>query len=264
MKDNNTIYFTSNRDGSSDIFRAKLVRDKLSAPLTVHITVINSKTGKPTPAEITWADAYKSEKPGFFRSKDGICRYLFVDNKPVVFKAINRDMVSEEIIIDPQDLISAQKKETQITLILHPEAMMKPKTPFVAERESIETDYRLDIEDLNTNDKVVLHNIYFEQSKPDVRPESYPEIQRLANVLKANPHMSISIAGHTDNVGDKLALMKLSENRALAIKKLLFLRGIPNHRVTALGYGDSRPIAPNDTEDNKRKNRRVEIKVVSR
>jgi OOP family OmpA-OmpF porin len=104
----------------------------------------------------------------------------------------------------------------------------------------------------------------FERTKPSLLKESYSEVQKLANLLRANPTMNISITGHTDNVGEKSALIKLSHDRAVAIKKILLEKGIPAHRVTALGYGDLKPLAPNDTEQNKSKNRRVEIKIVSK
>ncbi|MBL0023671.1 MAG: OmpA family protein [Saprospiraceae bacterium] len=76
--------------------------------------------------------------------------------------------------------------------------------------------------------------------------------------------LNISIAGHTDNVGEKFGLIKLSEERAKTIKNYLIEGGIAAFRVTALGYGDSKPLAPNDTEENKSKNRRVEIRIVGR
>ena len=82
-------------------------------------------------------------------------------------------------------------------------------------------------------------------------------------MLLSRSRLYISIIGHTDNVGDKTALKTLSEDRAMSIKQVLIEKGVPDYRVNTIGYGDTRPIAPNDTEENKSKNRRVEIKVIS-
>ena len=258
MKDNNTIFFTSKRAGSSDIYRAKLIRPKLSGSILVNITVIHSETGKPSPAEISWGTAYQNQKSGFFNSKDGICRYKFFENKPVFFQAANRNLLSQEVILDPQDLMAEGKKEVNIELILNPEGKL------IIKSEKKLEDSGATLSELQIKDNIILHNIFFERTKPDLVSESYKEVQKLANLMRANPFMNISIAGHTDNVGDKFELIRLSEERARTIKRILLEKGIPAHRVTALGYGDSKPLAPNDTEENKSKNRRVEIKIVGR
>jgi OOP family OmpA-OmpF porin len=109
----------------------------------------------------------------------------------------------------------------------------------------------------------MLDNIYFERAKPIVLTESYPSIDKLAEVLLTRPKLYIQIVGHTDNVGDKEALRILSEQRAEAIKTLLIERGVPSARIDTHGYGDTKPLGPNDTEANKSKNRRVEIKIIS-
>jgi len=256
MRDNNTIFFASTRGGTSDIYKAQLIRQKLPYQITVNITVINSLTGKPSPAEITWANAYKNDKLGVFNSLDGICRYKFFENKPVVFHAVHNNIASEKIIIDPQDMVASGKNQIDITLIL------KPEDKLIIKSEQNIDDSNQQLSLLEVKDNLILHNIYFERTKPDLIQESYTDVQKLANLLNANPFMNISIAGHTDNVGEKFGLMRLSEERAKTIKKFLIEKGIAAHRVSALGYGDSKPLAPNDTEENKSKNRRVEIRIV--
>ena len=119
------------------------------------------------------------------------------------------------------------------------------------------------LSELELNRTILLNNIYFERTKAVVLPESYPTLQKLADVLLSRSRLYISIIGHTDNVGDKTALKTLSEDRAMSIKQVLIEKGVPDYRVNTIGYGDTRPIAPNDTEENKSKNRRVEIKVIS-
>lgn len=260
LRDNNTFYFTSNRDGSSDIFQAKLIREKLQKEIIINLKIINGETGKPMPGEIIWGDAYKTDRSGYFRSKDGICRYKFFENKPVIFKAINRNLYSEEKIIDPQELIDQNISEMTLELILYGEE--RPVIKIVKEN-IVPTNIDNSLSDLELNRTILLNNIYFERTKAVVLPESYPTLQKLADVLLSRSRLYITIIGHTDNVGDKSALKKLSEDRAISIKQVLMEKGVPEFRVNTIGYGDSRPIAPNDTEENKSKNRRVEIKVIS-
>ncbi len=79
--------------------------------------------------------------------------------------------------------------------------------------------------------------------------------------MKKNPNYTLEIEGHTDNTGDAAKNMDLSQRRANTIKKYLVTKGIDEKRLTAQGFGDTRPLVPNDSEENKAKNRRVEFKV---
>ena len=117
--------------------------------------------------------------------------------------------------------------------------------------------------DLQLNQAFRLDNVYFDQSSYILRPESYPQLDKLVKTLISTPKLVIEIAGHTDNVGDRRLNRALSENRAKVIASYLVKNGISDERLHHTGYGDSRPAAPNDSEMNKRKNRRVEFVVLS-
>jgi outer membrane protein OmpA-like peptidoglycan-associated protein len=106
---------------------------------------------------------------------------------------------------------------------------------------------------------IVLNNVYFEQSSFIMQKESYPELDKVVFILKTNPQTKIEIGGHTDNIGDNRLNLALSENRAKVILNYLVSKGIDEDRLLYKGYGGTKPVAPNDTEDNKKKNRRVEI-----
>ncbi|MBC3785252.1 OmpA family protein [Spirosoma utsteinense] len=116
---------------------------------------------------------------------------------------------------------------------------------------------------LAVNQVFRLDNVYFDQSSYVLRAESYPQLRKLAATLKSMPGLQIEIAGHTDNVGDRRLNQALSENRARVIRNYLIRNGISENRLRPNGYGDSRPAAPNDSEENKRKNRRVEFVVLA-
>jgi OmpA-OmpF porin, OOP family len=116
---------------------------------------------------------------------------------------------------------------------------------------------------LKINDVIKLDKIYFDQSKYDLRPESREQLEKLYRTLRDNPGLKIEIAGHTDNVGDARLNQYLSENRARVIYAYLLRKNIASSRLRHQGYGSSKPVAPNDSEDNKSLNRRVEFVVLA-
>ncbi len=109
---------------------------------------------------------------------------------------------------------------------------------------------------------ITLPNIYFDQSSPVLRPESYPELNQLHDALNENPALQIEIRGHTDNQGDFDLNVKLSRDRCQAIVDYLVKKGIANNRLKAVGRGPIDAIAPNNNEENRKKNRRVEFVVL--
>jgi len=107
-----------------------------------------------------------------------------------------------------------------------------------------------------------LEDVHFETGKATLTPDSYKALNDLVEALKAKQTMVIEIAGHTDNVGSHETNLKLSQDRAVAVKNYLISKGINKERVTAKGYADSLPIASNDTEEGKAKNRRTEVRII--
>ncbi len=110
--------------------------------------------------------------------------------------------------------------------------------------------------------KFNLENLFFAQSKPDLLPESEPELDRLYNLLVKNPSIEIELGGYTDNKGYRSANVRLSQNRADAVKDYLVNNGVDKKRISTVGYGPSNPVAPNDNEENRAKNRRVEVTIL--
>ncbi len=110
----------------------------------------------------------------------------------------------------------------------------------------------------DTLEKYIPKNIHFVKSKAEMLPESTPELDRLAGFLLRHPKLLISIEGHTDKVGDSGKNQELSENRARAVASYLVKKGVAAERITAIGYGDSRPVVK---EGNDVRNRRVEFLI---
>ncbi len=115
---------------------------------------------------------------------------------------------------------------------------------------------------VNPGSKVVLRNVFFDFNSATLKPESYAELNRLAQILKQYPGIVVEISGHTDNIGSFQYNMKLSQKRAEAVVEYLIAQGVPPESLVAKGYGPTKPIAPNDTEEGRALNRRVEAKVL--
>jgi outer membrane protein OmpA-like peptidoglycan-associated protein len=111
---------------------------------------------------------------------------------------------------------------------------------------------------------IVLNEVLFAVNSYKLRPELYPKLDSIVMFLRKNPSTKIEISGHTDNTGSESHNLKLSENRADAVAEFVVDKGIDTSRVTFNGYGSSRPIASNDTDQGRRKNRRVEILIHNR
>ena len=127
--------------------------------------------------------------------------------------------------------------------------------------------YVFDYEDINVPEIVdtthfVMRNINFEFDSAILQESSFAAIDSLANFLKENPSITIEIAGFTDDSGTEEHNQKLSLDRANSVKEALINKGVDAARMTAVGYGSGNPLKPNDTEENKALNRRVEIIIL--
>lgn len=109
---------------------------------------------------------------------------------------------------------------------------------------------------------IALRNIFFNTASAELLPASNLELDKLLRLMKANPTLRIEVSGHTDNVGADADNQRLSEARAGAVAKYLTSYGIEAARVSSAGYGETQPVATNDTEEGRAQNRRTEIKVL--
>ncbi len=111
--------------------------------------------------------------------------------------------------------------------------------------------------------KLVLNNIFFEFAKTDLKEESFPELNRLISFLEVNKAMQIEISGHTDSIGSDEVNNKISQGRADAVKNYLINKGrITLSRIVTKGYGKTKPVASNDTDEGQQANRRVEFLIL--
>jgi outer membrane protein OmpA-like peptidoglycan-associated protein len=107
----------------------------------------------------------------------------------------------------------------------------------------------------------VFDNLNFEFGKADIKKDSYPYLDKLADTLNKAKNWTLEIQGHTDDKGGDDFNMKLSQGRADSVKNYLITKGVLLDSITAKGFGESKPLVANDSDANREKNRRVEFKI---
>lgn len=143
----------------------------------------------------------------------------------------------------------------------------KPKSVASAAAKSTEPSVRsiernLDLVPIVVGATVRLNNLFFDSNKWDVRPESFSELDRLITFLKSNTNVHIRLDGHTDDVGPDEANLTLSDRRVESVRRYLLDRGVAPDRLTTMGYGETKPLGPNTSEEGRQLNRRVEFEIV--
>jgi OmpA-OmpF porin, OOP family len=224
------------KDGSSDIVKIKLVKELRPNPVIL-ITgkVFNAKTKEPIGASIEYETLIDGRNAGIAQSNPltGEYKIILPYGKNYGFMAYADKHAS---VSDNFDLTT------------------------VAEYKEITRDLYLVPIEIGTT--IRLNNIFFDVAKATLREESYPELERLAGLMTQNKKMQIELSGHTDNVGGADANLKLSQERAKTVTDYLVLLGIKEDRVVAKGYGETKPVTTNDTEEGKQQNRRVEFTIL--
>lgn len=135
---------------------------------------------------------------------------------------------------------------------------------FVFENSKTFDPINLDIylEPIKKGASIILNNIFFEIGRHTLEKKSQAELDKLINFLYQNPTLKVEISGHTDNVGLKENNLNLSRRRAASVFDYLVEKGIEEFRITHKGYGDSLPVASNESEQQRKLNRRIECKIL--
>jgi outer membrane protein OmpA-like peptidoglycan-associated protein len=144
-----------------------------------------------------------------------------------------------------------------------------PDYPFYSENFQIEKSYTelspylkdISLQPTDVGTVVTLKNVFFDFDRSELKPESFVELNKLADYLMKNA-IRIEIGGHTDDQGSEEYNDRLSENRAKAVYDYLIQKGIPAERLQYKGYGMRLPVADNSTEEGRAANRRTEFKIV--
>jgi OmpA-OmpF porin, OOP family len=197
--------------------------------VTVYGVVTNSKTGEPVPATMIFSSpAAQGEK---------------VKASATGYRVGLIPAEAYSIKIEAAGFVSALEK-----LDIHS-----------YELNELEMNFKLQPLEIGTT--VNLKSVLFIQTKTDLLPESYDELDMVVSFLKSNANVKIELSGHTDNRGVHADNLRLSQLRVNSVKQYLVSKGIDGKRISGRGYGGSKPIASNDTEETRRMNRRVEFTI---
>ncbi len=151
-------------------------------------------------------------------------------------------------------------KETWVTVWAWPTLYRLTIVEKEVMKQEVEANAEAMGNDINTTGHVSIYGIYFDTGKAEIKPESDAAIAEIAKLLKNNNALKVYVVGHTDNVGSFDANMKLSKDRAVAVtNSLISKHGIASSRLKAYGVSSLAPVASNDKEEGKVKNRRVEL-----
>lgn len=137
---------------------------------------------------------------------------------------------------------------------------------FSLSQKNADSTYAINIplQPLEADATIVLKNLFFDTNQSVIKSESHVELDNIVRLLKENPLLKIQINGHTDNVGKPADNLKLSNDRAKAVITYLTTNGIETSRLSSQGYGSNEPLADNNSEEGRAKNRRTELKVIGR
>jgi len=230
---------THNSKGKSDIFKIKLPQKVKPNPVVLITGVVrNDKTNRPVDARIIVEELPGGEEVAIARTdpKTGRFKIILPAGKKYGFRAVGLGFFEVNKNIDLTD---------------------------IDEYTEIEED-AMRLAPIEVGQVVRLNNIFFETAKATLKPESFPELDRTIDFLNNNPTMEVEIAGHTDSDGSEVLNQKLSQARAQSVANYLIEHGINTERLIVHGYGESRPIAFNNTPEGKAQNRRVEFKVLKK
>lgn len=128
------------------------------------------------------------------------------------------------------------------------------------ELNSLALDVYLD--PISSGAAIVLNNLFFPTKKFNLEPQSKTELNKLVQFLNQHKQVKIEISGHTDDVGEEATNLVLSKKRAQSVVEYLSQQGIPLNRLLAAGYGETKPVAKNNSEENRQLNRRIELKIL--
>jgi OmpA-OmpF porin, OOP family len=233
-------YMTTNQDsyGASDIVRIKLLeKEKPNHVVLVSGNVYDAKTKKPLSASLVYETLPDGTEAGngISNPSDGAFKIVLPYDKNYSIRATADHYFAISENLDLDSLIKAGYKEVHKDLYLVP---------------------------IEVGQVVRLNNVFFDFDKWDLRPESFIELNRVVKLLAENPSIEIEMSAHTDSRGSDEYNFKLSDNRARSVMEYIISKGIDQSRITSHGYGETKPVATNDTDEGRQLNRRVEFKIL--
>ena len=238
--DGKRAYFTKEKDGLQDLYQMNLpirLRPNMVATVSGHITDHHQK---PVAAELRWEDLQSGNTVGHCKTDPADGSYFIV----LPLGRIYGYYVSDDDYFPVSKSIDLRNTDTATNMV--------EDIPVVSFEQMIEEEIA-----------VPINNLFFNVGKADLLPLSVNELKRVATIIKKQG-LRVEIAGHTDDTGTEELNQGLSERRAMSVKNFLVKQGCNESLIQTVGYGSSRPIAPNDNEKNRRLNRRVEMRFTGK
>ncbi|MBK7427669.1 MAG: OmpA family protein [Saprospiraceae bacterium] len=269
------LYFASRRDGDSNIYRVKVadaiiaiekepiveetptieplqekiitevpVEQPIDNPAPVvqekapgkqvqfNCVILSTRNNKPVDGRILFGLASDATLANNVETSGGKASFSIISNQYVRILPELDGYIVKDALVHPVRLLQQGKTEEEVVFYVDP---------------------------IEENAHISLNPIFFEKNTAEILPVSLVEIDRLSNILKRHPEISVLIGGHTSNEGNRSDLYILSEKRASAIKTLLEERGIQTPRLRTRGYGPSKPINSGNDDESRAQNRRVEV-----
>lgn len=227
--------------GANDIYAITLPAKAKPQPVVTVSGRVTDPEGRPLAADLRWSDLERQETVGENKSDPTTGSYFIVlpAGRQYSYHAEKEGYIGKSETFDLRG--KEEQVQYQLDIVLFPVEQLKKE----------EVAIRLD-------------NIFFDFDKYELRPASFLELDRWVKFLAENRELQVEIDGHTDSVGPDAYNQKLSERRAQAVVNYLVEKGIDMARITAVGFGETQPVATNDTPEGRQLNRRVEIKFLNR
>jgi OmpA-OmpF porin, OOP family len=235
-------YSRAVNENNTDIFRVKLPIVKSPDPwVIVRGKIIDKATGQPVGAKIIYERLPDGKELGIAQSNPQTGEYeiRLPGGHLYGVRAEAKDKHSESQNLDLRDIKSDQVVE-------HKDFNLDP----------------IQVATVEENVTITLNNIFFDFDKDVLKEESFPELDRIVALLVDKAGLEIEIAGHTDATGPEQYNIGLSERRAKSVMKYLIGKGVGEARIKTVFFGESKPVDSNGTPDGRRRNRRVEFKVL--
>ena len=291
--DGKTLYFASNGHGGMggmDLFVSRMDSNgNWSVPQNLGYP-INTSADETTLSVNAKGDTayFSSDNLGGFGKKDIYSFPLYEQARPTTvsfMKGVVSDAKTHEPLAARFELISLKTGQTRVSSVAtaktgeflvclpvdEPFALNVSCSGYLFHSEHIALDYgnaqkpmrkEIRLQPIEKGTRIVLENIFYQTDRYQLEKSSVGELERIFLFLAQNPKVRIEISGHTDNVGSAPYNKTLSENRARAVADYLIRKGIDASRIEAAGYGFDRPVADNQTEEGRAKNRRTELKIL--
>jgi outer membrane protein OmpA-like peptidoglycan-associated protein len=236
-------YYSRGDQTNTDIYRAKLPFYNSPQPyVIVKGKLVDATTGQPIGAKIIYERLSDGKEMGIAQSNPETGEYEIRLPAGELYgvRAEADGHISENQNLDLRDF----KTDGVVT---HKDMSIKP----------------IEVAKVEPNATIRLNNIFFDFDRFSLRPESYPELNRVAEFMEEQPSIKVEIAGHTDNIGTPEYNFNLSKKRAESVSNYIIKKGISRDRIAISPYGEGRPRDTNGTKEGRQNNRRVEFTILT-